>query len=264
MENNEAESLGKLSKSARQKKILSELISHPAIRVSELAQKFNVTTETIRRDLDELSSMGLISRTYGGAARSLSQEPAILERNRLYSNEREHIALKMCEFINNGDVLILGSGSTTYKFSQFLANTRQNLTVFTDSIPIASALANVTTNKVHLAPGLYSDDEKSVYGPETVEYFHHVYANQVILGASGLTPEGISNADYDIGESYRTMIDRSTNVSVIADHSKFNQRAVNLFGYWKNITRLVTDQPVDDKDLLNAILSAGTEIIVAD
>lgn len=264
MENNESESLVKHSKAERQRKILVELISYPAIRVSELAQKFNVTTETIRRDLDELSSMGLISRTYGGAARSLSQEPAILERNQLYSDEREHIALKMCEFVNNGDVIVIGSGSTTYKFSQFLANAKQSLTIFTDSIPIASTLSKVSSNKVHIAPGLYSEAEKSVYGPETVEYFHHVYANHVILGASGLTLEGLSNADYEIGETYRAMTDRSNNVSVIADHSKFNQRSVNLFAYWRSITRLVTDKIIDNNDLLNSILSAGAEIIIAD
>ena len=82
----------KKPKSVRQERILNELNQSPSLRVAELARRLAVSTETIRRDLDELTGQGLLNRTYGGAVRSLSTEPSVTERHTLFVSERERIA----------------------------------------------------------------------------------------------------------------------------------------------------------------------------
>ncbi len=252
----------KLSKAERQKQIVFELQAQPTIRASELAQKFNVSSETIRRDLDEMEPQGLISRTYGGATRPLEPEPEIRERDRLFSRQRELIAKRMSSYIKHGDVLIIGSGSTTNHLARRLAAEKHDLIIFTDSLTIASILSPNPTISVNLLPGRYNDKECCIYGPETVLYLQKIYANHTIVGASGLAGEGISNADHDIGCTYQAMVSRAQEVSVIADHSKFARVAISVYSSWQKVTRLVTDQHPADEELLSAIKLAGTKIVV--
>ncbi|WP_409420183.1 DeoR/GlpR family DNA-binding transcription regulator [Pseudaeromonas sp. ZJS20] len=253
----------KLSKAERQKQIIAELQAQPTIRASELAVKFSVSTETIRRDLDEMEPQGLISRTYGGAARPLGPEPEIRERDRLFSRQRELIAKRMAGYIKHGDVLILGSGSTTNHLARRLAAEKHDLTLFTDSLTIASLVSPNPTISVNLLPGRYNDKECCVYGPETVLYLQKIYANHTIVGASGLAGEGLSNADLEIACTYQAMVTRAREVSVVADHSKFAHVAISVYSGWHGITRLVTDQHPADEELLSAIKLAGTEVVVA-
>ena len=185
----------KLSKSERHSLIRNKLKSYPAIRVSELAADIDVSTETIRRDLAELEEAGLIHRTYGGASRPLETEPGYTERDQLFSRQREGIAKSVASLIKEGGGgSYWGSGSTTFHVAVHLAARCKKLTLFTDSPVIASELAQNPTFKVHLLPGLFNEIEKCVYGPETVNYLSRIYAHHVILGASGLTADGVSNS----------------------------------------------------------------------
>ena len=243
----------KLSKAERHTLIRNKLKSYPAIRVSELAADISVSTETIRRDLAELEEAGLIHRTYGGASRPLETEPGYNERDQLFSHQREAIAKQVATEINDGEVVIIGSGSTTVHVAIHLAAKRKNLTAFTDSPVIASELAQNPTFKVHLLPGLFNEIEKCVYGPETVNYLNRIYANHVILGASGLTADGVSNADPEIAETYRAMVHRGTDTIVVADHSKIDKTAVSIYAEWGEISELVTDVDPADEELMSAL-----------
>jgi len=101
------------AKSDRQARILAELNRAPSLRVADLAEHFEVSTETIRRDLDELTEQGLLNRTYGGAVRPLSSEPSLSERHSYFIAERERIACAAVHLIKTGRVFIMGSGATT-------------------------------------------------------------------------------------------------------------------------------------------------------
>jgi len=106
--------MDKLSKRERQDRIVTRLNTTVAVRISDLAEEFKVTTETIRRDLDALAERGLLARTYGGAAmRALTDEPGIAARAQTYVAERERIGLKAARLVKAGDVLIIDAGSTT-------------------------------------------------------------------------------------------------------------------------------------------------------
>src|SRR5437868_7775214 len=96
----------KLSKRQRQERILARLASTVAVRISSLAEEFQVTTETIRRDLDELAGRGLLARTYGGAAgRALASEPGVKARAQTLVAERQRIAKRAAGLVSAGDVV---------------------------------------------------------------------------------------------------------------------------------------------------------------
>ncbi len=254
---------GRLSKDERRKLITLRLEHYPAIRVSVLASDIGVSTETIRRDLEDLEKDGLISRAYGFAARPLSPEPEFMARDRLFSEPRNRIAKAMSALVENGQVLIIGSSTTTLRVAERLAADHKDLCVYTDSTLIASKLASNPTFRIRLAPGIYKDSERCVYGPDTVDYLRRVYANHAILGATGLTSEGISNADHDVGETYRAMSLRAEQVTVVADHSKFLRPAVNTYAQWAVVDRLITDMPPYGDDLIQGLKAARVEVVVA-
>ena len=105
----------KVSKRSRQERIVARLANDVAVRISALAEEFQVTTETIRRDLDELSGRGLISRTYGGAApRSLTGEPGVMLRAQAQCRgAAAHCGLPRRASCKPGDVIMIDAGSTT-------------------------------------------------------------------------------------------------------------------------------------------------------
>ena len=255
--------ISKLSKSQRQQLIVDKLKEFPAIRVSELSRDINVSTETIRRDLDELESQGLISRTYGGATPAMNHEPTFRQRQQMHPHQYDLIARSASEIVKNGEVLIIGSSVTTLQLAVRLAAEKKDLCVFTDSYAIASALSSNPSFKIHVCPGLYNDDESSVYGPETINYLNRIYVDRPILGASGLTLEGVANADLEIGETYRTMIKRASSTMIVADHSKISRNAITTYATWNEISTLVIDEAPYDEELLIGLKHGNVEVIVA-
>jgi len=101
----------KFTKSDRQARIVAELRTAPTLRVNELAQLLDVSTETVRRDLAELDERGLINRTYGGATRPVSFEPALAEREKMMVAERERIAAAAVTLVEANDILMIGGGA---------------------------------------------------------------------------------------------------------------------------------------------------------
>ncbi|MGN0915464.1 MAG: DeoR/GlpR family DNA-binding transcription regulator [Succinivibrio sp.] len=253
----------KLTKPERHKLIIGKLRESPAIRVSELSNEIGVSTETIRRDLDELESQGLISRTYGGAAPALNREPSFKQRELLNAKSYELIAQAACHFVQNGEVISIGSSVTTLQVAIRLAAEKSDLTVFTDSYVIASALASNPTFKVHVCPGLYSDTENCVFGPESINYFLNIYAQKAILGASGINIDGVSNVDIDIAETYKIMSRRASETIIVADHTKISRDAISTYLNWNQISRLIIDEAPYDEELITGLRRGNVTVTVA-
>jgi hypothetical protein len=170
---------GRLKRSERFERIVAELRASPAVRISALADEFGVSTETVRRDLDELSRRGLVARTYGGAAvRPMAREPAVNERYRQRVEERSRIGARAAAFVEPGDVLMIDSGSTTSHFARRLAAAAEALTVLTNSINVAAALGQNPKLRVILCPGDYNPREAGVYGPETAAFLRRHHATK--------------------------------------------------------------------------------------
>ena len=234
-------------KSERQEKIVAELLVRPAMRVHELATLFNVSVETIRRDLADLDQKKLISRTFGGALRPITFEPALTDREGLLVEERERIASAASELVESGDILMVGGGATTLHFARRLAAQVEHVTVITHAFSIASTLATNPLIKVLVLPGQYDGREGFIFGAETIEALMKFHANKAFLGATGLTEEGPNDASTAAGLIYGTMMRRSSEVYILADHTKFDRPSLTVFGPWSHVSGLITDLPPSPK-----------------
>jgi DeoR/GlpR family transcriptional regulator of sugar metabolism len=252
----------RLSKSDRQARIVSELRAAPARRVNELAPLLEVSTETVRRDLAELEERGLLSRTYGGAVRPITYEPALAEREKLMVEERERIAGAAVRLVETNDILMIGGGATTTIFARRLAAERDHLTVITHAFSVAVALSANPFHKVLMLPGQYDSREGLIHGPDTIDALQKYRASKTILGASGLTAEGPSDAGLGPGLIYGAMMRRAAQTFIIADHTKFGRPSLAVFGEWSPAMTLVCDEP-PSPELAAALGSAGASLIVA-
>lgn len=248
-------------KTGRQEVIVAALKRSPAMRVHELAEWLDVSPETIRRDLAELDGRGLISRTYGGAVRPVTFEPALVERQSLMVEERRRIAVAAAERVERNDILMIGGGATTLHFARELAAREMPLTVITHAFSIAMALAAAPRLEVLMLPGKYDSREGLIHGADTIEALGRFHANKAVLGASGLSDEGPNDASMAPGLVYGAMMRRATETLVLADHGKFGRPSLLVYGAWSATTTLVTDE-TPAGDLAAALEDAGAAVIV--
>lgn len=253
----------KLKKTERQARILGELRASPAIRISALAGEFGVSTETIRRDLDELSRQGMLSRTYGGAAaRPFGAEPTLSERYKEYVEERERVGALAARAIKPGQVLMIDAGSTTLHFARRLSAELRDLTVITNSFGIASALSTNPTIAVVVCPGRYDAREGSVFGSDSENFLHRFNANIAIIGCSGLTAAGPNDVNPQGAAIKRAMLARAEANMLLCDHSKFDLLTLENVCPLDTIKLIVVDK-APTGELARAIKRAGLPVELA-
>jgi DeoR/GlpR family transcriptional regulator of sugar metabolism len=232
----------RLSKKERHELILSEIQARAAIRISELAQRVGVSGETIRRDLGELGEAGLLNRTYGGAVRPLVSEPGISERGREFPDERNRIGAAAAGQVVNGEVVMLDGGSTTYRVAHHLAQLRRDLTIITNSSPIAAAAAGNPTFRVMMCPGVYDPREQSVFGEDTLDFLARFSAHVAIFGATSLSTEGPCEAVPGSAAVKRAMLSRAVRSMLVVDASKFGNAALERVCALGEIGAVVTNE----------------------
>jgi DeoR family glycerol-3-phosphate regulon repressor len=250
------------NKRERHDLILAEIQARAAIRISELAQRVGVSGETIRRDLGELGEAGLLNRTYGGAVRPLVTEPGISERGQAFVEERNRIGAKAASRIATGEVVMIDGGSTTYQVARHLAQTARDITIITNSSPIAAIAASNATFRVIMCPGVYDPREQSVFGPDALEFIGRYSAHVAVFGASSLSPEGPCEAIPGSAAVKRAMLGRAARSMLVLDSSKFDTTALERVCTLADIGELVTDAaPLAE---ISGKLAAGdTNIVIA-
>lgn len=251
------------AKGPRQQRIIDALTAVPTLRLNELVETLGVSSETIRRDLRELDERGLISRTYGGAVRLFDTEPSLAERMRMMTGEREAIAAAVSASVQPSEVLLIGGGATTLHVARRLARDHRGLTVVTHSLDIAMALGSNGAITVICPPGQYDSREALLVGHETVAFLRSFAAHRAILGATGITEDGMSNAEVNAAAVYTTMMACAMATTVVADHGKFGVRALKLYGSWGRMVELVCDRPPPEP-IASAIARAGGRVAVAE
>lgn len=256
--------MAKTGKSRRQDLILAELRVSRTIRVSELAEKFGTSTETIRRDLDELKAADLLSRTHGGAKPlPLGFEPSLFERKQLFMAERKRIGAKVVSALSPNDVVMMDAGTTTLEVAAAMTARPIPLTVITNSYAAATILGANLLVRVIMPPGEFSTAEAAVIGFETNEFVQRFNANVCIFGASGVTAEGPADANLDAARLKRTMISRAHRTVLVADHSKFERYALETVCPWSSIGGVVTDL-MPAKSFLEIFEGYGVDLVIAE
>jgi len=253
----------RLAKEERHRRIITELRTNPTVRISTLADEYSVSTETVRRDIDELSRKGLVNRTYGGAASTaLGWEPAVNQRGGTMVPERDRIARHAVASIQAGDVLMVDGGSTTTRFARRLAIEGTPVTVITNSIGVVTALAACPDIRVIVCPGEFDGTEDAVYGPETGDFLGRFHANVAVLSAGGITPKGLTDVDSRASWVKRWMMQRAEQTIAMMDHSKFDLAQLEVVQPLDGLACLICDRkPIGA--LAKALKEAAVQVEVA-
>lgn len=249
---------------ARRQKILEWIQEEGSVRVRALADAFQVSDVTIRQDLERLEAEGHIAREHGGAYLKSAQQQvrAMALHHLVHMEQKRRIGRAAAELVNDGETIILDSGSTTTEVAANLTE-RQQLTVITNGLNIALMLGALPSCDVHMPGGHFKSPTLSVSGDRSAEYFSGLFAQKLFLATAavsidaGLTYPAL--ADISVK---RAMIASAEHVYLVADSSKIAQRAFMSLGGIELIRTLVTDSGIRDEDR-KAFADAGIEVIVA-
>lgn len=245
----------------RHKQILEELENNNIVRIAQLSKNLGVTRQTIRRDLAELEKTGLIKKVHGGAILNKTNvEPSYSIRNNTNIQEKEIIAKKAVEFVDEGDAIFLDIGTTTLMMAKRLKK-RNKLTVITNFLLIALELANSPGIKVIMSGGELRGEELSLSGPISNKSVENIFLDKSFIGVGGLSIEG-GFTDYHLDESEfrRMMIKHSKKSYALADHSKMNVTAIFKSADIHEIDVLITDDK-SPESLLKHLAEKGIEVI---
>jgi len=249
----------------RRDAILELLETERMVKTQDLIDRFGVSNETIRRDLEALEKAGYLNRVYGGAvARVMNgMEPEYSNREVKNYKEKLLIAEKAVEFIEDGDTLIIDLGTTTLQFAKALRGNRR-VTVVTNALPVAMELVNDPAIRVILLGGNLRSGELTTSGFLGEEGIGHFNVDKLILGIGGLTAEkGVT--DYNIEEANlrRHFVKNCSKVIGLADHSKIGVTAMNNICKVNQLSMLITDAQ-SDKMTLAGLRAQGVKVIVAE
>lgn len=215
-----------MSLNTRQDEILALLRAQDRVEVDDLAARFGVTTQTVRRDLAELCERGLATRTHGGARKLLSASSFGYEERRLNNAAaKEAIASKAAALIPNGASVILNIGTTTEQVAAALA-THEDLTVITNNINVIHILRGARLERLVVAGGSVRQSDGAVVGDEAVEFINRYKADFAVIGTSSLDEDG-AVLDFDEREVAvaRAILKNARTRLLVADTSKFERAA---------------------------------------
>jgi len=250
----------------RQQAMAQLVTEHGRLSVSDLAERFRVTTETVRRDLSALERLGLVRRLHGGAVpsdRLAVIESGLLERDQTHPAEKERIARAALELLPPaGSTVLLDAGSTTSRLASRLPRDHR-LTVVTHAVPVAARLAGSPQIDLHLLPGRVRRTTHAAVGSDTVEALRMLRADVVFLGTNGITAEhGLSTPDHDEAATKRAMVRSARQVVVLCDASKVGVESAVRFAGLDEVDVVVTDDAAPE-ETLKEIGDAGVEVVIA-
>ena len=246
----------------RHREIMKQLYEFQTVKISSLSKTLNVTRETIRKDLYEMEEMGLVRKVHGGAILNKANlETNYADRKSANEAEKRAIAKRAAQFVEDGDTLYVDYGTTALLFIREILNKR-NLTIVTNSLPIANEAIDFSGFEVIIIGGQVRKNEKSLFGPLAYRGIEKIFVDKGFFGVSGVDIQaGFTNIHMGESEVSRLMMGHSKKNIIMADSSKFNIVSMNQIAPIEQVDILVTDKNAD-MDLLKQIKEKNVEIII--
>ena len=249
--------------SDRQNEILSLARTIGRVGVDELAARFDVTPQTIRRDLNELCDRNILTRTHGGAVVSSSVENLSYEaRRQIAAESKQAIGAAAAALIPNNSSLFINIGTTTEEVARALAS-RKDLLVITNNINVALTLYPHSSIRVIIAGGPVRHSDGAVVGSAAVDLIRQFKVDAAVIGASAIDEDG-SLLDFDPLEVNvsRAIIENARRVVLVCDQMKVARPAPVRLGHMAQIDTFVTDRLGSDR-LRAVCIENGVEIVEA-
>ena len=230
----------------RHTKILELLSQYKKIEVTRLSELLSVSQVTIRKDLMQLESSGLILREHGYAALHDSDDLA----NRLvYHYEiKQRIASLAVADVQDGETLMIESGSCCALVALEIAKTKKNVTVITNSAFIADYIRKQGTLQIILLGGEYQQSSQAMVGPMTRRCMEPFYVDKLFIGTDGFTADsGFTGNDYMRSETVRDMAQQANHVIVVTESTKFSQKGLVHLIDTGHIHMVVSDDRIPEE-----------------
>ncbi|WP_240374223.1 DeoR/GlpR family DNA-binding transcription regulator [Bacillus piscicola] len=215
----------------RKQYILRMINEHGQVRANELAQELGVSTETIRRDLDQLDNENKLKKVHGGAVKSDNDliEPSHYMREHIYIEEKRMIGITAASLVHDNEIIIIDEGSTTLQMIPYLLD-KKNITLITNSLPALTLLVDYKTkglfNGEFIFIGGHVDaDHLRVSGMIAEQFMHNFHADKAFISLHGVTKDhGASSYNADEAILSKTFMDCAEEKIVLFDHSKINKK----------------------------------------
>ena len=229
----------------RLNKILELLTKENKMEVSLLAEKLSVSQVTIRKDLDALESRGIIKREHGFAL--LCSMDDINGRIAYHYEEKRKIAQKASEMVQNGDTIMIESGSCCALLADALANTKKDLTIITNSAFIAGYIRGKANFQIVLLGGIYQQDAQVMVGPMVKQCVENFFVDLFFIGTDGYNSRiGFTNRDQMRAQAVRDMARQADNVIVLTESDKFAKNSIVPLNLKTPIKAVITDTNISD------------------
>ncbi|KXV03966.1 DeoR family transcriptional regulator [Caballeronia megalochromosomata] len=248
----------------RQRALLDRVARDGFATIEDLAAQFQVTPQTIRRDVNWLSDQNLLRRYHGGAsALTSSENTAYTARQQMYLEEKRRIARLVASEIPNQATLFINLGTTTEEVARALRQ-HTGLRVITNNLNVANILADESDAELLVAGGTVRARDKGVVGEQAVDFIRMFKVDFGIIGISSIEEDGTLR-DFDIAEVRvaQAIVEQSRTVFLVADHSKFGRAALVKLGHLSQIDALFTDAPPPEW-MAESLAAADVVVRVAD
>lgn len=234
---------------ARIDSIEEYILKKKSVTLDELCEKFQVSKNTLRRDIDALVKKGNISKVYGGVVAKEKKSAVGLrsfdERNSMHLDLKEQIAARAASLISSGDTLFIDTGSSTLPLIPHLAKLN-NVTIITNSIPVIYSALNYPSLNVIGLPGTLNHSTDSLVGASCLDSLKNFHVKKAIMSCTGVSlSHGICNASFAEFEIKKAAVSLADEVILLADSSKFGVTSMMSYAQIDQLDYVVTDSLPD-------------------
>jgi ribose transport system substrate-binding protein len=250
----------------RHQAILELVQRYESVRVADLAEQLNVSESTVRNDLETLDEQGYLVRVRGGAIakQTLSTDgasPYLSQKALQQAGEKQAIARWAAGMIEDGDVIMLDASTTVLHIAPFLHD-RRNLTVFTNGIDVARALAKEPSNTVIILGGILRPSGNSITGEISKQLLQEYHIQTAFVSCSGFTPElGFFEMNLQEAQMKTLMMQATQHRVALLDSSKIGRVGLTTFGTLADFDYFVTDEQIAPA-VVEAVRRHDTHVIV--
>lgn len=246
----------------RIQKIEEYILDNKTVTLDQLANIFNVSKNTIRRDVSELVEKGTIKKVYGGV--SVNSNPLIPFDKRQIKNShpKSLIAKKAAELINDGDIIFVDSGTTTVNLAYFLKD-KKNITIITNNLNFINKCIKYDNINIISTGGSLVRNTNSFVGIDTLNLLKKYNINKAFMASTGISlTNGVTNGSPQEAEIKKLVISKSNLVYVLIDYSKFGTSSLMTYCSIGDIDYLITDK-VPPEEYIEFINKNDVNLIIA-
>ncbi|ULR47532.1 MULTISPECIES: DeoR/GlpR family DNA-binding transcription regulator [Rhizobium] len=248
--------------SSRQREILALIETEGVQYIDELARRYDLTTQTIRRDINALCDLGHARRFHGGVDVPVEGSNISLNaRAQLNRRAKRQIARRVAADIGPDATVFLGIGSTVQFVAEALRD-HQGLRVITNNIHVALTLCESPSVEVHLTGGLLRHDDRDVVGTDVIKFVEKFYATYAVVGAGALNPlTGLMDFSYAEAQITNALLENAQTRLLAADVSKWTRHASVRVAPFNKITRFYTDRLPADASVAGVLAESSMEVV---